>query len=236
MVKMFLSFGLLLLIVHGCGSESERGRAVQGSPEYAEGCIVLHFNYSADNGCQCPEINGDIFSTAFSEELMSRIQKAWRTKEPVVKMHFGADFPLCLRQAIVALVFPAYNVGLLMYTNTGEDRIVSRIMLADDRNRAKARNLNDHIGRIRTTYDCLDSEKGFPFALVDSCDDILALLGEFRALTLAEYFAVLIEKNAEYDGSLQTTWRFGEDVYFEEEEALIDTGTPSGNEGRMKGH
>ena len=215
MVKMFLSFGLLLLIVHGCGSESERGRAVQGSPEYAEGCIVLHFNYSADNGCQCPEINGDIFSTAFSEELMSRIQKACRTREPVVKMHFGADFPLCLRQAIVALVFPAYNVGILMYTNNGEDRVVSRIMLADDRNRAKARNLNDHIGRIRTTYDCLDSEKGFPFALVDSCDDILALLGEFRALTLAEYFAVLIEKNAEYDGSLQTTWRFGEYVYFE---------------------
>ena len=215
MVKMFLSFGLLLLIVHGCGSESERGRAVQGSPEYAEGCIVLHFDYSADNGCQCPEINGDIFSTAFSEELMSRIQKACRTREPVVKMHFGADFPLCLRQAIVALVFPAYNVGILMYTNNGEDRVVSRIMLADDRNMAKARNLNEHIGRIRTTYDCLDSEKGFRFALVDSCDDILALLGEFRALTLAEYFAVLIEKNAEYDGSLQTTWRFGEYVYFE---------------------
>lgn len=215
MVKMFLSFGLLLLIVHGCGSESERGRAVQGSPEYAEGCIVLHFNYSADKGCQCPEINGDIFSTAFSEELMSRIQKAWRTREPVVKMHFGADFPLCLRQAIVALVFPACNVSILMYTNNGEDRVVSRIMLADDRNRAKARNLNDHIVRIRTTYDCLDSEKGFPFALVDSCDDILALLGEFRALTLAEYFAVLIEKNAEHDGSLQTTWRFGEYVYFE---------------------
>ena len=92
MVKMFLSFTLLLLIVLGCGSESERGRPVQDSPDYAERCIVLHFNYSDDKGCQCPEINGDIFSTAFSEELMSRIQKAWRTKEPVVKMHLGGVF------------------------------------------------------------------------------------------------------------------------------------------------
>ena len=215
MVKMFLCFTLLLLIVLGCGSESERGRHAQSSPDYAERCIELHFNYSADKGCQCPEINGDVFSMAFSEELMSRIQKAWRTREPVVKMHFGADFPLCLRQAIVALVFPAYNVGVLTHTNNGKDRIVSRIMLADDRNRAKARTLNDHICRIRTIYDGLDSEKGFPFALVDSCDEVFAPLGEFRALTLAEYFTVLIEKSAEHDGSLETTWHFGEDVYFE---------------------
>lgn len=215
MVKRFLCFTLFLLVVNGCGRESGRGRAAQCSPDCVEGVVELHFNYSVGKGCQCLEINGDVFSVAFSGELISRIETARGTREPVVKMNFGADFPLCLRQAIVALVFPAYNADILMYTNKGEDRIVSRVMFADSRNRAKARNLYEHIVRIRTTYDGLELEGGFLFALVDSCADVLAPLGKFRALTLAEYFAVLIEKNAEYDGSLDATWYFGEDEYFE---------------------
>ena len=234
-VKPTMKVGVLVLLLFGgCTLSGEHVEPYysntdsmerQIGPRLLDGAhtknlIRLDFEKHPCGGWRCREVNGELLSLEFVENLDKIVSSKFRERNVAsslnVLMFFPEDFPFLLRQAVIALVFPTYHVMLRVVTKFKEGTLISDLSVANcefpnDKSPA------ERACRIKSGYDFFIRKGTFAIRCEEQTREGLELRKSFNVENLAGFLSVVNEtqKMESQGASISLTWEWGDVLYFE---------------------
>lgn len=183
--------------------------------------IDIQFEKRQTGDWYCREVQGELLSPEFSENLIALLHPFVILEQSValptcVRMHFPEDFPFLLRQAVIALVMPQYNIGVDAVIEFDCGTLTSEPATVLSPNYG-ADSLLEHVEGIRKTYKALLKKGCIAIHIFESGAFQMIKKGSYNISSNREFLSVVnkMKEMEKSGGTFYLVWEWGDVEYFE---------------------